>query len=380
MMGEQYLFPAELLNKSINERVTYFGNLTVNHKTMQDTMDTVLENIFKPAGASIIMVFGPSGVGKTTLKRLVEVKIIEKVMPKLESEPGMIPVTGIELVSPDLGNFNWKDYYKRALQALKEPLIEHKISFEKVINDGGEKKYFSHTDPRTAPQYRESLEKAFNYRKPLAFIIDEAQHFAKMTSGKRVQDQLDSIKSIANITGITHVLIGTYDLINFTNLSGQLSRRTVDINFPRYTLEQEDVVYFQRIIYSLQRKLPLANQMDLLKHWEFIYERTVGCVGILKNWLERCLYGVLSDGRECIEITDLEKYALSINKIDKIVSEVLLGESLLMEDEEKRKKIHYMLGLNIQEETVQKKKNTVKRVGQRKPKRDLVGKIDGRDI
>lgn len=39
-----------------------------------------------------------------------------------------------------------------------------------------------------------------------------------------------------------------------------------------------------------------------------------------------------------------------------------------------------MLGLNVQEEIVPKKNNTVKKVGQRKPKRDLVGKIDGRDI
>ncbi|WP_309305604.1 hypothetical protein, partial [Bacillus cereus] len=54
--------------------------------------------------------------------------------------------------------------------------------------------------------------------------------------------------------------------------------------------------------------------------------------------------------------------------------------SLLMEDVEKGKKIHYLLGLNIQEEDVQNKKNTVIREEQRKPKRELVGKIDGRDI
>ncbi|MCU5184257.1 ATP-binding protein [Bacillus cereus] len=379
-MGEQYYFPVEILNKSINERLMYFQNLTINHRNMQDTMDILLENIFKPAGASIIMVFGPSGVGKTTLKRLVEIKIIEELMPQLKANPGKIPVSGIELVSPDLGQFNWKDYYKRVLQALKEPLIEHKISYEKVINNEMKKKQISNMNPRTAPEYRESIEKAFNYRKPLAFIVDEAQHFAKMNSGKRVQDQLDSIKSIANITEITHVLIGTYDLISFANLSGQLSRRTVDINFSRYTLEEEDIIYFQRIIYSLQQKLPLANQINLLDHWEFIYERTVGCVGILKNWLERCLYGVLADGRECIEITDLEKYALSINKIDKIVTEVLSGESVLMEDEEKRKEIHYRLGLNPEREKEKKRKDTVKKVGKRKSKRDLVGKINGRDI
>jgi hypothetical protein len=41
--------------------------------------------------------------------------------------------------------------------------------------------------------------------------------------------------------------------------------------------------------------------------------------------------------------------------IDKIVTEVLSGESVLMEDEEKRKEIHYRLGLNPEREKKEKK-------------------------
>lgn len=376
MENKDYQFPEELLSKPLNERLDYFQRLTINHRIMQHTINELLEAIYEPAGSSIIMVFGPSGVGKTTLKRLVEMKVTEKLLPQLKVDRGMIPITGIELVSPDLGNFNWKDYYRRSLEALYEPMINNKINYEKRMDPEQSQKRISPFTIRTAPELRKSLEKAFTHRRPIAFIIDEAQHFAKMSTGKRLQDQLDSIKSLANMTNTTHILIGTYDLLSFANLSGQLSRRTTDLNFPRYTLEsKQDIEDFQQIIYSLQNKLPLKEQTDLLEHWEFIYERSVGCVGILKNWLDRCLFGVLKDGKEKIELEDLEKYALSIHKVEKIISEILLGEAMITGDNEKRTRVQWMLGFNnIETDAVKNiKEKTKSVVGKRKPKRDQVG-------
>ena len=42
------------------------------------------------------------------------------------------------------------------------------------------------------------------------------------------------IKSTASRAQTVHVLIGTYELLAFRNLSGQLSRRSVDLHFSRY--------------------------------------------------------------------------------------------------------------------------------------------------
>jgi len=36
----------------------------------------------------------------------------------------------------------------------------------------------------------------------------------------------------ANVTGVLHVFIGTYELLNFRSLSGQASRCGLDIHFP----------------------------------------------------------------------------------------------------------------------------------------------------
>ena len=85
--------------------------------------------------------------------------------------------------------------------------------------------------------YRYAVEQTLRHRRPVAVMIDEAQHLAKVASGRRLLDQLDVIKSIANRTDTVHVLFGTYDLLAFRNLNGQLSRRSVDVHFPRYCAE-----------------------------------------------------------------------------------------------------------------------------------------------
>ena len=58
-----------------------------------------------------------------------------------------------------------------------------------------------------------------------------------MTSGRRLLDQMDNLKSLANMTNTVHVLIGTYDLLGLMNSSAQLSRRSIEIHFPRYHAE-----------------------------------------------------------------------------------------------------------------------------------------------
>ena len=70
----------------------------------------------------------------------------------------------------------------------------------------------------TTPDLRHLFEQCMRYRCPRAFIVDEAQHFKKMASGRRLLDQMDTLKSLANMTSTVHVLIGTHDLLSLTNL------------------------------------------------------------------------------------------------------------------------------------------------------------------
>jgi len=299
-MNPQHGFPTELLQQPVAQRLAYFETYTMAHPKLVEAAQKLMYSIQQPAGSALIFIFGPTGVGKSTLLRRVSQKLIEASLLKLETDKDYIPVAGIEVAAPEFGNFDWKDFYVRALMALQEPLIEKKIS---------------HTT--TKLKLRLSLEKALQYRRPDVFYLDEAQNLGKVASGRKLRDQTDCIKSLASMSGVRFLLCGTYELLMLRNLSAQLCRRSTDIHFSRYLAESDlDVKIFQSVVQSFQLHLPLAQTPDLVSYWDFCYERSIGCVGILKDWLSRTLNGVLSTDANAstLSIQNLEQYAWSLEQ------------------------------------------------------------------
>jgi hypothetical protein len=225
-----------------------------------------------------------------------------------------------------------------------------------------------------------AVEQALRHRRPAAVFIDEAQHLARVSSGRKLADQLDVIKSIASRTQIIHVLIGTYELLSFRNLSGQLSRRSVDLHFSRYHAESdEDIRIFQNVALTLQQQLPPDQSMDLVAMWDLLYERSLGCVGILKDWITRSLHAAYRSARPLNRHT-IEHAALSISQCEKILAEAREGETRLKESRESGSHLRLLLGLPESSPTVQgigttaaPKPSTARNPGVRHPHRDPIG-------
>jgi hypothetical protein len=373
-------FPSSLLQQASAERLAYFKTYTVAHPALS-TADIALRRILRePAGATLVFVFGPTGVGKTTLRQRLEQRLRAEVSAALEADRGCWPVVAVEAVAPDSGTFRWRDYYERALMALEAPLL-----------GTGERSASLRFRMATA-EVRRALERTIGQRRPAAFFIDEAQHLTKMASGRRLQDQVDSLKSLASLTGTVHVLVGTYDLLAFRDLNAQLRRRSVDVHLPRYRAEcAEERRAFQSVLWAFQRHLPLAAEPDLLGQWELCYERSVGCVGILKEWLTRCLVAALEAGEPTLSAQALQRWALSPSQCLKLASEARDGEAQLAERPESRARLRADLGLaQVPEPStvaadsgpagqplVVAQRTNQRRVGERQPSRDPVGG-DGR--
>lgn len=370
-MVKEENFPQSLLEQSIDDRLAYFEGITIAHPKLKEANQKLMASIMEPCGSPIILVYGPSGVGKSTLCKRVSQRIIESSKKNLVEDKGHIPVVSTEIIVPSFGKFDWKDYYIRCLQMLKDPACERRninlFDYPMIQKDH-----------RSESELRRTLENCCVYRDPKAFLIDEAQHLSMIASGRKLGDQINYIKSLASTTKVIHVLFGTYELLPFRNLSGQLSRRSIDVHFPRYQADNDnDAKEFCQVIYTFQKKMPLQEEPNLIEHWEYLYERSVGCVGTLKLWLNKSLQMALDEGAKTVTIKHLEEKCLSVNQCEKMITDILEGEMKLEEREESRERLLMMLGLkdtSSANNEGNKRKSHKRDVGLRNPVRDVVGR------
>ncbi len=232
-MPQSLHFPPELLTQSAQERLTYFSHYTMAHPRLEEVFNFLKLVISNSGESRVIFIYGPTGVGKTTLRLLIEKWLIESSLAQLETDRGCLPVASVEAVVQKSGLFNSKDHIKRCLFALNEPLIDHKIDYGTrgiYRNNNGQiviESKVLETDLGWA------LEQALKHRQPKIFFIDEAHHMLMVASGRKLTDLPEAIKSLANRTGVVHGLVGTYELLTLHDIGDQLSRRSVYVHFPR---------------------------------------------------------------------------------------------------------------------------------------------------
>lgn len=390
--NQKQSFPRELLDQSPSERLAYFKAYTVAHPFLERANKEIWDALQEPGGALMIFIVGPTGVGKTTLWEYIDRRLTEAAQTRMLQDPDHMPVINLYAMAPSSRQFRWPDFYTRALMTVSEPLIDYKVDSSAIIPVYNEKMR-RHVPPQLvgdAAMLQRSWEQVLKYRNPDAIFVDEAQHLAKTASGSRLIDQLDHVKSLAVATKTMHVLAGTYELLVFRNLNAQLSRRSIDVHLPRYRADVKDErLAFQKVLLTFQRQLPLAEAPDLVHQWKICYVHTMGCVGLLKDWLTKALREAVESGEKTISPALLLKHAASVDRCEQIITDIEEGERSLSADPQATERLMQRLGLGTrtrrakesptvgeEEEEPPKKKapSPRRRVGQRNPTRDEVKK------
>src|SRR5690349_16600373 len=118
------------LSSEDQEKLEQFKNRIITHPLLEMVFDELISTILTPAGANIVMVVGPAGVGKTALKRRTEGELRRRVLADTTRNPGHIPYGSLDLPSYEGGRFNWKNYHQRVLKLFDDIQIAHKSGYK----------------------------------------------------------------------------------------------------------------------------------------------------------------------------------------------------------------------------------------------------------
>ena len=124
--------------------------------------------------------------------------------------------------------------------------------------------------------------------------------------------QLDWLKSLTNWSNLLYILVGNFSLYDFCHLNGQLARRVREEQFCRYHLDQQaDAVEFTSALKVLLEQVPLqVNIPEMLTHWKWFGEWSIGCIGILSDWVVETASTLCRAGETVLSLEALAKLAL----------------------------------------------------------------------
>ncbi len=262
----------------------------MNHPFAAEALKLFLNAIHERPSNTIILLIGPTGVGKSTVGHEVENQVTLELMPQLIADPGRFSSVWYECESQHGKNYYWPGHYRGMLKAMEEPLVDKKRWPTLPARSSGK---FMPESRAPGPAYQPALINALLNRRPTIVLLDEGQHMTKISSGMVYEDQMNIVKSLANRGESIHGLLGTYQLNHFIKLTAQLGRRGKIIHFPRYHANvSAERSIFKTVLPTFEQQLPVSKPPELVCHWEYIYERSIGCVGVVKDWLAETLKAV----------------------------------------------------------------------------------------
>lgn len=302
--------------------------LRIKHTRVKQVMDELNSLIYPGSQDSLLMVCGPTGAGKSALAQHMVKAEIERSAGEMEADAGLIPAVYIEARASGADDFSWRLFYQSVLEQLDAAELDMpKYHFGIDASTGMMVSPRSPKD-RTLDGLRSAVERALRHRKTRFLVIDEAAHIIHLTRRNRLEIQLDTLKSIANLAGVQIVLVGSYDLFRLMSLSGQLARRIHVLHLERYRQDNDtDIRAFRACVQKFQDAAAPIWGQSLMPYVDALHENTLGCIGTLSAVLTRAAR--LTETKGSWSVEHLRTALLSELQRQRILEEILEGEAAI---------------------------------------------------
>jgi hypothetical protein len=297
-----------------------FRNFKVKHPRLEEMDLALTRAIHGYRSYTMLALYGPSGVGKSTVMKRVASRGREEVL-----DPSVRPVVVVQASPEDVGASARLDYYCQILEQLRSHVaVEDRVRHLPLFTNPRKKSH----DPAEWLEMREAVVYALKLLQVQVVFVDEAQHLMYVDTPHRPAAQLDWLKALTNRTNVLHVLVGNFALYDFCHLNGQAARRMRDVHFPRYHLDtQTDCEAFVGALRSFLERVPLVVDVPgLLAQWRWFGEWSLGCIGVLGDWLVETVDGLCQEGATTLTIEALTRHALQPDQRLRMEMEARKGE------------------------------------------------------
>jgi len=108
---------------------------------------------------------------------------------------------------------------------------------------------------------------------------------------------------------------------------------------------EEDCIEFQSTLLELLRRVPLECPAErwVTDHWLYFYECSIGCIGLLKDWLLRAVSTALDDGKSRLSLDCVQDHALPVDIYRQMTLDAYEGEPRLNHTEVNREHVWRLL-------------------------------------
>ena len=273
--------PARRLVEAAGAGNTALAQASIPHRRARAVLAEIIDRFLSPGDLGIVLLVGPSGVGKTELVAQITAEIRRefRTRPGLPAHHDVLP---LQAPGSKGGRYPWTALASGINQELKLPSLRLATPPQWQDRPRWEIERLRGADDPGA------LEMAASWIADCgvgAVILNEAVNLMPALTGRYQQEHVYKLKDLVQRSQARWVLIGTEALAGFLSLSPELARRSAMVRFEPYDdADPRDRQEFRRVVDAF---LALVDSPPTLDEQQLhdIMLATGGCVGRLRNWL-----------------------------------------------------------------------------------------------
>ena len=284
----------------------------IGHPKIREAANAAMTAATPGAGKHIVMVVGPTGVGKTRLAETMQDKLANAGLSTL----------GVELSQIGELDFSFKSLYMSIHEKLNEPPMPHR-SPRTLPHDR-----FADPLRGSSCRFRFATVNALKRDRTDVILMDECAHILNAKSHDRLVRHAQTLRSFGRDSRTLLMMFCSYDGLPLLQIDRQLQRRITLIHFGRYNQAiPKDVKEYRTVVRTIGSRLQL-NIRRLDKMVKPLMTRTLGCVGTTIDVFKAAVAGGLDDSGE-FDYEAINRNLPSLECAEGLSREVLEAETLL---------------------------------------------------